>query len=143
MKSKIYRCLHEDAVLIRTKVFMEEQGFKEEFDDIDPVGTHLVLYDGAVPAACCRIFRSGDKCYSIGRIAVLREYRGQGIGRIIVQKAEQHIREAGGAKIILSAQVRVKGFYQGLGYHCEGEVYMDEECPHIKMEKSIVNIYKA
>ena len=56
MEHKTYSTLPPEAILIRREVFMEEQGFQNEFDDIDSMATHLVLFDGDTPAAVCRFF---------------------------------------------------------------------------------------
>ena len=54
MDIKVYHILHKDAVKIRKEVFMEEQGFHDEFDETDETAVHLVLYIDQVPAATCR-----------------------------------------------------------------------------------------
>ena len=56
MTAKIYDSLPKEAEAIRRAVFMDEQGFKDEFDDIDGTAWHIVIFDGSVPAATCRVF---------------------------------------------------------------------------------------
>ncbi len=68
METKIYDFLHEDVVRIRTEVFVEEQQFKEEFDDIDHHCKHFVFYEKDEPVAICRIYPYDEKTYAIGRI---------------------------------------------------------------------------
>ena len=123
---------------IRKAVFVDEQGFQNEFDEIDDSDTvvHMLLCKDDEPIATCRFFKINDE-YKIGRIAVVKEYRGQGIGRIIVRCAEEKVYELGGRELSLSSQVRVQGFYEKLGYVAEGEIYMDQMCPHIKMRKKL------
>lgn len=58
MEHKTYSTLPPEAILIRREVFMEEQGFQNEFDDIDSMATHLVLFDGDTPAAVWRCERT-------------------------------------------------------------------------------------
>ena len=128
--------LNKDVINIRTAVFMQEQGFQNEFDETDKTCTHLVLYDGNTPIATCRYF-SDDTNYHIGRVAVIKEYRGKNLGNKMMQLAEDEIRKDGGKRIELSAQVRVKNFYQKLGYCPVGDVYLDEYCEHITMRKEL------
>ena len=138
IERRIYPYLPEDAVYIRTEVFIKEQGFQNEFDAFDEqtdTALHLVLYDSEKPAATCRIVPMEDGGYRIGRIAVLRPYRGLGLGRILIEEAEKCISLRGAKKISISAQVRVKGFYEKMGYHCVGQEYPDEGRPHILMIK--------
>ena len=55
---RVYEELPEAAVQIRTTVFMEEQGFVNEMDEIDSIATHFVMYEGENPVATCRVFWS-------------------------------------------------------------------------------------
>ena len=129
--------LTEDEVRIRTDVFMTEQGFQVEFDDDDAVSKHLVLYEDDVPVAVCRIIPGKDGECHIGRIAVVREYRGKGIGSVMVTEAEDVARSMGFGESLLSAHVRAKGFYETLGYEAFGDEYLDEYCPHVMMRKRL------
>ena len=130
---KIYNFLCTEAKTIREKVFMEEQGFKNEFDEYDEMVPHALLFMEGRAVATGRLLsgeRSGD--FIIGRVAVLPEFRGRNLG---AQK--QEARRVGGKRISLSAQCRASGFYQTLGYREIGEAYLDEFCLHILMEKSL------
>ena len=135
MEIKIYDYLQEDAIFIRTEVFIKEQKFRNEFDELDKVSTHLVIYDNEIPVGTCRFYKVDNDKYVLGRIAVVCNYRGLGIGKMILEEAENYIVEAGGKEINLSAQVRVQDFYIKMGYMSEGQPYLDEYCPHIAMKK--------
>lgn len=136
IQMKIYNHLPAEAAAIRRAVFMDEQGFTNEFDDIDKTARHIVLYESGIPVATCRLYYSEDKkCHVIGRIAVSRSYRGNDYGAETVRYAEREIQKQNDAGIGLSAQVSAVGFYEKLGYHSLGKVYQDEGCPHIWMEK--------
>lgn len=128
--------LIDDIIKIRTKVFIEEQGFKEEFDEIDKTCSHIVLYDKEKPVAVCRYFQK-DKNFYIGRVAIIKEYRGKHLGNRIMQIAENEIKKENGKTIEVSAQVRVSDFYKKLGYNQIGDIYFDEYCEHIKMVKNL------
>lgn len=112
MDIRVYEQLPEDAEYIRKKVFMEEQGFKNEFDDIDDVSIHIVIYDKSDPVGTCRLYFSHErKNYVIGRIAVLRKFRGMNYGAELLKKAEKEVIKRKGNILELSAQVRVSNFY--------------------------------
>lgn len=128
--------LSEDAARIRREVFMEEQGFEAEFDDLDRVSKHIVLYERDIPVAVCRLYMDGDDCH-IGRVAVVADHRGRSLGGMIIREAERQAVEMGASRTVLGAQVRAKGFYEACGYSTYGEVYMDELCPHIMMGKDL------
>lgn len=128
--------LNNDIINIRTAVFVEEQSFKDEFDELDKNCSHIVLYDNNNPIATCRYFLKNG-IYHIGRVAILKEYRGKHLGNEIMNIAEQEIKNEGGKKIKVSAQIRVKEFYEKLGYKEVGDIYFDEYCEHITMTKEI------
>lgn len=138
MKTILYDKLPAEAKDIRTEVFMKEQGFHNEFDDIDRISKHLVMFDGGKGVATCRVFwDEKEQCYDIGRVAVVKEYREQGIGEKMMLSAEQCIQSVGGKEAVLSGQVRVVPFYEKMGYKRQGEEYLDEGCPHVKLKKEL------
>ena len=76
--TRITRTLEENpgARKVRTAVFMEEQGYKNEFDDHDADAVHLCIYDGEEGIATARSYQKPDGVWVLGRVAVLRERRG-------------------------------------------------------------------
>lgn len=136
MKYRNYIGLNQDIIRIRTCVFIDEQGFKNEFDEIDNTCNHIVLYDNNKPVAVCRYFKE-ENIYHIGRVAIIKKYRGRHLGNEILQIAENEIKKEGGKVLKISAQVRVKNFYAKNGFTEKGKVYLDEFCEHISMEKLI------
>lgn len=128
-----------EAAAIRQEVFVEEQGFQNEFDDIDPSAVHLLVMEGETPVAVGRTFPDATgKIWHLGRICVRKPWRGSHLGRKVMEGLETAAKERGAEKLVLSAQVQAKGFYEKLGYHPYGEEYLDEFCPHIAMEKTIL-----
>lgn len=138
MNVVVYHTLPEEAVNIRESVFVREQGFQNELDEIDAYAKHLVLFDGDIPVATCRFFESETKNkYFVGRFAVCKSYRGRNLGSFLLQKAESEIRKAGGEVVLLHAQQQAAPFYEKQGYSSYGETEFDEGCPHIWMSKQI------
>lgn len=139
MECKIAQDWQENhpAKIIRTKVFMEEQGFTSEFDEIDPMAYHALILDGDQAVACGRLYQKAEApdTYLLGRIAVLPEYRKQHLGAKILEILENQIKDLNGKMAELSAQISAVGFYEKCGYHKQGDVYFDEHCQHIKMIK--------
>ena len=131
--------LHPDAMMVRQEVFVEEQGFHDEFDDIDEIADHYLLYVDGEIAGCCRVFPSKDNGkYTLGRLAIRKKYRGQSYGSLIMRKVEAWIKKNSIPALELSAQVRGRPFYEALGYIASGDEYLDEGCPHIHMEKAFI-----
>lgn len=132
------RIIISEALEIRKKVFIEEQGFAEDIDDIDRRALHLVAFDDDKPVATGRLYDGStpDEKH-IGRLAVLKGYRSRGIARGIIQFLENEAKGQNGKMICLSAQQRLCAYYQRLGYSSVGEPYLDEFCPHLKMVKKL------
>lgn len=144
MKNKEYRTCwtkgkkgSDDAFFIRTRVFIIEQGYTMEFDDLDEASWHLTVYDGEEPIAAARTFPNEDGSWQIGRVCVLEEYRGKRIGELVVKTVEEKLCSLNVPEARLSAQTRAKGFYRKLGYAESGPEYADEGCPHIGMSKAL------
>lgn len=140
MEIKLSDGIPSDAKMIRTKVFIEEQGFADEYDDVDNTAWHLVAYEDGKPAAVCRFFRDGEKgVYVLGRLAVLPEYRGKKIGALLIREVEERVGAYGGKTVCLHAQCRACEFYEKQGYQKTGAVEPEQGCPHIWMYKKISN----
>lgn len=137
IKIRKFDSLCEDVRAIREAVFVREQGFVNEFDDIDGNAVHFVLYVDGQAAGTCRIYKDDDNEFHLGRLAVLPNYRGMSLGKMLIDEAEHYISDMEGKNIALSAQVRVKNFYEKCGFSVVGEEYLDEDCPHIKMVKML------
>ncbi len=129
----------EQAAAIRQAVFVEEQGFHNEFDETDETCLHCVISDGPQPVATCRAFakEDGSGRWIIGRVAVSLPYRGQRQGEAVMKAMMKHLAQHGVREVELSAQCRAAGFYEKLGFICTGETHMDEYCTHVTMIKTL------
>ncbi len=137
MEIKVFHRLPEDAANIRVEVFVDEQGFSEEFDSDDLNAIHFVGYIDGKAVATSRVLTLGDSKYLIGRIAVLKVFRGKGLGSLIVKAAEEHIKSIGGKSISIHSQMRAAEFYEKIGYTKTGEFDEEEGFPHCMMVKYI------
>lgn len=120
---------------LRRVVFIEEQGVSEadERDTLDGVAIHLLaeLNGRAVGSARLLVMKDIGK---IGRVCVLREGRGAGIGAALIRAAVERFRsEAGVIKVKLGAQVHAQAFYERLGFAAIGDVYQDAGIAHRDM----------
>lgn len=122
---------------IRTTVFTNEQGAdaKTEFDRFDEIGTpsvFAVLYEDETPAATARLVLN-DKGYKIGRIAVLKEFRGKGYGDVIVRTMLLKAFDSGAKEVFVDAQNYAVPFYEKIGFCVIGEEITDRGLPHMPM----------
>lgn len=126
-----------DAMYVRKLVFTLEQGFSApDSDQYDAVCTHVVLYDAGKPIATGRIYKENG-IYHPGRIAVIKEYRGKQLGKVVMQELERTVSPQNGCTFSLSAQLHAIPFYERLGYKSTGERHMDEHCMHEILVKRI------
>jgi len=117
---------------VRTAVFIHEQGVPPdmEWDDLDEHCVHVLARD-----ADGRAIGTGrllPDC-KIGRMAVLRSARGQGVGAAILRALLAMARERGDTEIELSAQTHALGFYEKFGFVACGDEYQDVGIPHRSM----------
>ncbi|MCR4645272.1 MAG: GNAT family N-acetyltransferase [Oscillospiraceae bacterium] len=93
---------------------------RDEFDEHDCDGTcYIVLLDDGYPVATCRFYEASPDRVILGRVVVLPEYRGQHLGRITVEAAEEWIRELGYREILIDSRTEADGYYEKLGYGAE------------------------
>ena len=138
MEIKVFNSLPKDALDLRITVFVEEQGFVDEVDEFDDVAIHLVMYDNEKPIATCRFFLKEDKeTYMFGRLCVLKEYRGKSLGREMLKKVEEIVKEKGGKAIILHSQYHAKDFYIRCGFTQQGDIDYEQNKPHAWMRKEM------
>lgn len=125
--------------IIRQKVFVEEQGYENEFDDIDaaPGTCHILALLEGVPVGCCRVFPEGPGRWRIGRVAVLRDFRRRGIASALLKEAEDFLRAQGAGSVLVGAQCTAAELYRRSGYVVCGSVFYDEKTPHVPMIKNL------
>lgn len=128
-----------DPFFVRTEVFVNEQGYAQELelDALDDTAMHVAAYQSGQVIATARLFAEKEAVWHLGRVAVRKPWRGQGVGALLVNEAEKKAKECGAEKIVLGAQVSKQVFYEKQGYSVCGKGYLDEGVPHIEMEKKL------
>jgi predicted GNAT family N-acyltransferase len=120
---------------IRTQVFQEEQGVpaKLEFDGLDAGATHLLAQINGEAVGTARIREIDGNTVKIERLAVLPNYRKQGIGKQLMVSALSAITQRGKFLVIVHAQEYIIQLYQQLGFEVVGEKFNEAGIPHVKM----------
>jgi len=120
-----------EASRIRLRVFVEEQRVPPEIemDANDAVSVHALAYDGGKAVGTGRLLPDGH----IGRMAVLRKHRTQGVGGAILARLIAEARRQGMREVVLSAQTHALEFYRKHGFAPSGAVYMEAGIPHQEM----------
>jgi predicted GNAT family N-acyltransferase len=126
----------EEAKPIRFTVFVEEQGvpIEIEWDDQDAKSLHALAYSTAGEAiATGRLLPDGH----IGRMAVLKEWRGKGVGGAILDRLIGVARERGDQEVELFAQTHALAFYRRYGFVEQGQVFEEAGIPHQAMRRKL------
>ena len=120
-----------EAGPIRFAVFVDEQKvpLEMELDEHDAACLHVIASDGEKAVGTGRLLPDGH----IGRLAVLKEARGKGVGAAMLEVLMDAARSRGDKAIVLSAQIHAVGFYRRYGFVEEGLEYMDAGIRHQSM----------
>jgi len=119
---------------VRIAVFVIEQNIPEEleWDEHDAASVHVLAEDaGGTPIGCGRLLADGH----IGRLAVLSEWRGRGVGAALLAQLTELARQRGDTRVLLNAQVQAMPFYARFGYEPVGDAFVEAGIPHQTMQK--------
>ena len=119
---------------IREKVFIQEQKVTPqlEWDGMDEKAIHFLVFNDKAAIGCERAIVIKDHM-QLGRMAVLKEYRGQGIGSALLEKAMTIAKLNQLSAIYISAQCHAIDFYKKFGFEVTSDIYLDAEIPHRDM----------
>ena len=127
------------ALAIRAIVFVEEQTcpFSEEFDHYDSlenenVSHFLIMYKNE-PVATARTIYVNDTQAKIGRIAVLKAFRGQGLATELIKYIIKTLTSKAYTHISIHAQEHLETYYKKFGFKRCSETFEEAGIPHIKM----------
>ena len=124
-----------EARRIRFAVFVEEQSvpIELEIDENDANCVHALAFEDETAVGTGRLLPDGH----IGRMAVMKAWRGRGVGAALLYKLIEAARARGDREVMLSAQVHALGFYRAHGFSPEGDVYQDAGIAHQAMRLSL------
>ena len=130
--------LGRDARIIRTAVFIEEQGIPMQMEwdeaDPDPACIHAVAYNRfGQPLATGRLLEHVPGVAKIGRMAVSQAMRSSGVGRAVLEALMKTARERGYREAVLHAQTSAAAFYTRAGFVPRGVMFEEVGIPHIEM----------
>lgn len=126
------------AFNIRKEVFVKEQGVAVdiELDEYDTTSKHVLVIHDNKAIATGRL-RELDGQAKLQRICVLKEYRGTGVGKLVLEGLEVIARGMQLHQSILHAQYHAKEFYEKLGYITVSNIFMEQNIEHVTMVKEL------
>ena len=114
---------------------------RDEFDEHHCDGTkYIVLLDDGYPIATCRFYENDTHHVTLGRVVVLPEYRGLGLGKKVVTEAEAWAKELGYKQIDIDSRVEAIRFYEKLGYQhvsCNDDIIKSGTFECVQMYKEL------
>ncbi len=126
-----------DSLQLRSAIFVVEQKcIYQDMDDKDRKAWHLLGYEKGKLVAYARILEPGIsyKQASIGRVVVDSNQRGKSFGKELMNEAIKRTSDLFKTnEIVISAQYYLHKFYTELGFIAEGEIYPEDDIPHVKM----------
>lgn len=137
VKTGSWALLRQDAQAVRYQVFVLGQHIpvELEWDEMDALSLHVVAYDECGHAVgTARLLPD----HHIGRMAVVEQARGRGIGSRLLRAMMEAARQRGASEVLLNAQVSAMPFYRKHGFLEEGEIFYDAGIPHKSMRHRFV-----
>ena len=133
--------MQASAQAVRTAVFVQEQGIapEDEWDADDATALHALLLDvNGQALGNARLLQPSANVAKVGRMAVLKQARGNGYGTRLLQALVLEARRRGNKEVRLSAQRTAEDFYAAYGFSIVGEPFDEVGIPHVEMQLSLV-----
>lgn len=123
------------AKAVRTRVFVEEQGVppEMEMDEHDAAAVHVLCTVGGKAVGTGRLVGMPDGM-KLGRVAVLPEHRGRGLGTLLVRWLLDAAMRLGHRRVYANVQLGAREFYERLGFEAAGDEFMEAGIRHVRME---------
>ncbi len=130
--------INEPIKEIREIVFIKEQCYIVDLDELDNNCVHILMYLDNKPIGTLRLIEKDKNSLKLGRFAILKEYRGMHLGTILLKEAEKYAKNNGYKTMYLDAQFDKRGFYFKNGYiSLNKPLFLDENYPHIHLKKDL------
>ncbi|HZH66684.1 MAG TPA: GNAT family N-acetyltransferase [Flavisolibacter sp.] len=130
---------YKQVLKLREEVLRKPLGlsFSDEELQKEKDNMHMTAYEDDRMLGCCMLVQEGDETVRLRQMAVVNDVQGKGIGRALMQFAENLARDRGYKKITMHARKNAVGFYEKLGYKKSGEEFEEVTIPHYVMEKEL------
>ena len=110
--------------------------FKEDLSD-EKNQMHFGLFEEGRLLACVILKPLGDGSVKLRQMVVEEAVQCQGLGKELIQGMERLAKERGVESIEMSARISAQGFYEKMGYRCEGGIFQEVGLDHVKMTKGL------
>lgn len=130
---------YREMVRLRNEILRRPLGlhFDESELESEKQNLHIAAYEDDQMLGCCMLVEDGPQTVRLRQMAVINDLQGKGVGRALMQFAENLARDRGYRKITMHARKNAIGFYEKMGYKVIGEEFEEITIPHVVMEKEL------
>ena len=130
---------YKQVLKLRDEILRKPLGlnFSEEELEKEKNNMHMAAYEDDQMLGCCMLVEEDPGTVRLRQMAVVNDVQGKGIGRALMQFAENLARDRGYKRITMHARKNAIGFYEKMGYKKFGDEFMEITIPHIVMEKEL------
>ena len=130
---------YEQVLKLRDEILRKPLGlnFSQEELEKERNNMHMAAYEDDQMLGCCMLVEEDPQTVRLRQMAVVDDVQGKGIGRALMQFAENLARDRGYKRITMHARKNAVGFYEKMGYKKFGEEFMEITIPHVVMEKEL------
>jgi predicted GNAT family N-acyltransferase len=130
---------YEQMIKLRDEILRKPLGlsFSREELDKEKNNLHIVAYEDEKMLGCCMLLEEDPQTVRLRQMAVRNDLQGKGVGKALMQFAENLARDRGYKRITMHARKHASGFYEKMGYKKIGDEFKETTIPHVVMEKEL------
>lgn len=131
---------YQQMVQLRNDILRKPLGLDFDPDELEREKDEILIaaYEDDKMLGCCMLIKVDPSTVRLRQMAVLRNLQGKGVGRALMQFAENIARDRGFRKIVMHARKTATGFYEKLGYVVKSDEFEEVTLPHVVMEKALL-----
>ena len=130
---------YKQMLKLRNEILRKPLGLSFSEDEIEEEKDNLLIaaYEDDRMLGCCMLVEEAPDTVRLRQMAVKNDLQGKGIGRALMQFAENLARDRGYKRLTMHARKNAVGFYEKMGYNTSGEEFLEVTIPHYNMEKNL------
>jgi ribosomal protein S18 acetylase RimI-like enzyme len=130
---------YKDMIKLRDEILRKPLGLSFTDEELEKEKKNLLIgaYEEEIMLGCCMLVEVGADAVRLRQMAVLNDLQGKGIGKALMNFAENLARDRGYKKITMHARKNSVGFYEKMGYKLVGTEFEEITIPHFVMEKKL------
>ena len=130
---------YQQMVNMRNEILRKPLGLNFSNDELENEKDEILIgaFEEEKMLGCCMLIKMNNKTVRLRQMAVMNNLRGKGIGRALMNFAENIARDLGYRTITMHARKTAIGFYEKLGYAVVGEEFFEVTIPHFEMQKEL------